>query len=149
VNPEQLFERRGDGLLDKVLASVVDASEEGDGLHPAHGHEHGDAHGHGHEHEHGHEHDPHADAPAQSFVVRAGDSATRKGVERFFAGLPDHVWRAKGFLHVDGKPSLVQYSLGQLEITPARDEAGDAIVFIGNGMDRPAIEASFAQACRP
>lgn len=135
VRPEELFEKRGEGLVEKVRA-------EG-------GHDHL---GHGHDHDHDHhdpDHDPHADAPAQSFVVRGAGNAARPGVERFFRALPDNVWRAKGFMHLDGKPSLVQYSLGQLEITPAAEVRSEAIVFIGNGMDRPAIEAGFALAARP
>lgn len=135
VRPEELFEKRGEGLIEKMLA-------EGD--HEHHGPD--PAHDHGH---HDHEHDPHADAPAQSFVVRGAGNASRADVERFFGALPDNVWRSKGFMHIDGKPSLVQYSLGQLEITPAGEVQSEAIVFIGNGMDRAAIEAGFALAARP
>ena len=147
VNPEQLFEKRGDGLLDKILA---DAAREGrvHGRDEGGHHDHHD-HVHGHVHDHDPGHDPHEAAPARSFVVRVAGNATRAGVERFFAGLPDNIWRAKGFLHIDGKPSLLQYSLGQFEVTPARSPQDDAVVFIGDGMDRPAIEAGFAQACRP
>ena len=139
VRPEQLFEKRRDGLVDKALAEVAEE-----------GHEHATDSGEDHHlHDHGRDHDPHAEAPAQSFVVRAAGNSTRAGVKRFFEGLPDNVWRAKGFLRIDGEPSLLQYSLGQLEITPARDTGGEAIVFIGNAMDRPAVEAGFAQASRP
>lgn len=81
-------------------------------------------------------------------MVRGSGTATRAGIDRFFGGLPDNVWRAKGFVHVDGQPSLVQYSLGQLEVTPAAAAQAEAIVFIGNGMDRAAIESGFAQARR-
>lgn len=147
VSPEQLFEKRGAGLLDRILA---DAAREGrDPGHDEGGHHDHHDHDHGHDHDHDHGHDPHEAAPAQSFVVRVAGNATRAGVERFFAGLPDNVWRAKGFLHIDGKPSLLQYSLGQFEVTPARSAQGDAVVFIGERIDRPAIEAGFAQACRP
>jgi G3E family GTPase len=139
VRPEELFEKRGEGLIEKMRS-------EGGGDH--HGHEAAHDPSHGHDHRHS-DHDPHADATAQSFVVRGAGNAARTGVERFFGALPDHVWRAKGFMHIDGKPSLVQYSLGQLEITPATEVRSEAIVFIGNGMDRPAIEAGFALAARP
>ena len=137
VRPEELFERRGEGLIERVLA-------EGN-PHPASP----VPHLHEHNHDHDHDHDPHADAPVQSFVVRGSGNATRAGLARFFGALPDAVWRAKGFLHVDGQPSLVQYSLGQLEVTRADKAAAEAMVFIGNGMDRPAIEAAFAGAARP
>jgi G3E family GTPase len=139
VRPGELFEKRGEGLVGKMRA---------EGAHDHHGHDGAHDHGHGHDHD-DHDHGPHADAPAQSFVVRGAGNAARAGVERFFGTLPDNVWRAKGFMHVDGKPSLVQYSLGQLEITPAAEVLSEAVVFIGNGMDRPAIESGFALAARP
>ena len=140
VRPEELFERRGE-LVERLLAEAGKGAPE-----TAHGH---GEHSHDHGHDHGHDdHDPHATAPAQSFVVRGAGNATRAGLERFFSGLPQSVWRAKGFLHVDGSPSLLQYSLGQLEITPASKVEADALVFIGNGMDRPAIEAGLAAAER-
>ena len=137
VLPEQLFDKRPHGLIDTLVAEARTARRP----EPAHDHHHD----HG---AHDHAHDPHADAPVQSFVVRGSGNATRAGLERFFAALPDRVWRAKGFLHVDGRPSLVQYSLGQLEVTPAGKAGGEALVFIGNGMDRPGIEAAFAGAGR-
>ena len=139
VRPEELFERRG-ALVERLLAEAGESAAPG----PAHGDPQ-----HSHDHEHGHDHDPHATAPAQSFVVRGAGNATRAGLERFFSALPQSVWRAKGFVHVDGAPALLQYSLGQLEITRAPKVEADALVFIGNGMDRPAIEAGLAAAARP
>lgn len=135
VRPEELFEKRAEGLIDRL------AAQGGPGDEASHAREH--------DHANDHDHDPHADAPAQSFVVRGSGNATSAGVRRFFGALPDNVWRAKGFVHVDGRPSLVQYSLGQLEITPAKSAQDEAIVFIGHGMDRAAIESGFAQARRP
>ncbi|MEO7810687.1 MAG: GTP-binding protein, partial [Usitatibacter sp.] len=141
VRPQELFEKRSEGLIDRVMAGGGHGGA-------APGHEHHDRDpGHDHAH-HDHGHDPHADAPVQSFVVRGSGNATRAGLDRFFGALPDNVWRAKGFVHVDGKPSLVQYSLGQLEVTTAEAGQAEAIVFIGNGMDRAAIESGFAQARR-
>lgn len=142
VRPQELFEKRSEGLIDRMVAEGV-----GEAAH-AHEHHHRDHGQEHHDHDHDHDHDPHADAPAQSFVVRGSGTATRAGIDRFFGGLPDNVWRAKGFVHVDGQPSLVQYSLGQLEVTPAAAAQAEAIVFIGNGMDRAAIESGFAQARR-
>ncbi|HUH02869.1 MAG TPA: GTP-binding protein [Kofleriaceae bacterium] len=140
VRPEELFEKRAEGLVDRVVAQGVAGDAAAHDHNPDHDHDH-DPDDHGH--------DPHADAPAQSFVVRGSGNATSTGVQRFFGALPDNVWRAKGFVHIDGRPSLVQYSLGQLEITPAESAQAEAIVFIGNGMDRAAIESGFAQARRP
>jgi hypothetical protein len=76
--------------------------------------------------------------------VTSAGTARREGVERFFKELPDDVWRAKGFIRIDGVPSLVQYSLGQLEITPGTDSASEKVVFIGKAMDRAGIESRFA-----
>lgn len=126
VRPEALFDARPEGLLEKVMAEARPVGT------------------HSHDHDHDHEHDPHA----ESFVVPSPASATRAGVQDFFAGLPDNVWRAKGFVRVDGEPALVQYAMGQLEITPASAGAAEAMVFIGKGMDRPAIEAGYALAGR-
>ncbi|HYC38702.1 MAG TPA: GTP-binding protein [Usitatibacter sp.] len=137
VRPEELFEKRADGLIERVLAEG-----EADPRPPT-------SVAHHHDHHHDHDHDPHADAPVQSFVVRGSGNATRAGIERFFGALPDNVWRAKGFVHIDGKPSLVQYSLGQLEVTPASKAQAEAMVFIGNGMDRARIEAGFAGVRAP
>jgi G3E family GTPase len=116
VRPEELFQKRDAELIDRL------------GANP-------DEHAHDHEHDHD---------SVESFVVRAAGDATRTGLEKFFAALPDQVWRAKGFVHVDGKPALVQYALGQLEVTAAANADAEALVFIGNGMDRAAIEAGFA-----
>jgi G3E family GTPase len=121
VQPEALFEPRSGGLLAGL------APQDG----APHAHE-------GHDHDHHH-------APAQSFVARSPAHATRAGVERFFGELPDSVWRAKGFVRIDGKAALVQYSAGQLEITPAAaPPREEAMVFIGRDLDRPALEAGYA-----
>jgi G3E family GTPase len=106
---------------------------------------HGNGHGHAHSHEHGHEHD-HADhrhAPAQSFVLDSGDGAARAAVQAFYRGLPENVWRSKGFMLIDGQPSLIQYTMGQLEITLAEARSIRNVVFIGPGMDRAMVEARF------
>lgn len=117
------------------------------GLHQEHEHHH-KHHAHGSHHDHDHVHDPHALRPAQSFVVATAARGTRERVERFFRSLPDNVWRAKGFIRIDEQPTLVQFSLGQIEFTPAGPNAADCVVFIGLAMDRPAIEAGLALATR-
>lgn len=125
VRPGELFQKRDAELIDRLAGS-----------HDEHAH---DTH-EGHDHDHD---------QVQSFVVRGVGDATRAGLEKFFSALPDHVWRAKGFVHVDGQPALVQYALGQLEVTPASNADAETMVFIGNGMDRAAIEAGFAGVGRP
>lgn len=147
VRPQELFERPASELLARLRE---EAGHDADHDHD-HGHDHDHHHHHDHDHDHDHSHDghdPHADAPVQSFTVRATGNATRAGLERFFGALGDSVYRAKGFLLVDGAPSLVQYSLGQLEVTPAAAQPTEVVVFIGHGMDRPAIEAAFARVDR-
>ncbi len=105
-------------------------------------HRHAD-HDHEHDHEHGH---GHAHAPAESFVLDASGEARREAVERFFRDLPDGVWRAKGFMRIDGRPSLVQFTMGQLDITAAEAPPAHNMVFIGRDMDRSAIGAAFDRA---
>jgi G3E family GTPase len=102
-----------------------------------------------HVHEHGEDERPaHAGAHAESFVLEAGGNPEEGRVEEFFHGLPDNVWRAKGFMTIGGRPRLVQYALGQLEISTAAGVPSERIVFIGRGMDLPAMEAQFAFAKR-
>lgn len=154
IPPEYLFEQGVSELLEQTREELVHhaaaasatqvpvgATRERDRDYHDHGHQHGS-------HDHDHDRDPHADAPAQSFTVAVSRNAGREGVARFFNGLPDNVWRAKGFIYIDGRPCLVQYSLGQLEITPADGPVSDAIVFIGQAMDQPGIEARFALETR-
>jgi G3E family GTPase len=90
-------------------------------------------------------------APAASFVsfvLVAGFDADRAKVERFFGGLPANVVRAKGFVTIEGEPRLVQFSAGQLEITPAEGPRVFKVVFIGMEPDRATIEAEFARTSR-
>ncbi len=146
VRPAELFERRDRGVLERALAAAgTGAAGAADGRDHGHGHDHD--HDHHHDHPHDAAHAPHDGAP-ESFVLRA-TGASRAGAERFFGSLPDTVWRAKGFVELDGRPCLVQYAMGQLEIAPAAAAPEQAVVFIGRGMDRCAIEARFALMDRP
>lgn len=94
---------------------------------------------HGHHHHHGHE-------EFQSEVLDAAGSVDRAALEDFFATLPPEMLRAKGFMVVDGAPALVQFTAGQLEITPAAQERVRQMVFIGRGLDRAELAARFAFA---
>lgn len=95
----------------------------------------------GHDHDQHHEHGP---APFDSFVTELSAAPPRAAVEAFFASLPASVLRAKGHMTVDGRPSLVQYAAGQLEITDAEAGHRPQLVFIGRPLDRAAIEAGLA-----
>ena len=57
----------------------------------------------------------------------------------FFAELPAAVWRAKGFTTIDGKPTLIQYSTGGLDLSPADGTGQQRLVFIGREMDRDGL----------
>lgn len=95
--------------------------------------------------EHGHHH--HHDHPDfESEVLDAAGPVTRAALESFFAGLPPEVLRAKGFMVVDGAASLVQFTAGQLEITPATLDRVRQMVFIGRDLDRNGLAARFAFA---
>jgi G3E family GTPase len=98
--------------------------------------------------DHDHDHEAHADAPAESFVFAVGGNPDLDQVTRFFSELPGNVWRAKGFMTIGGKSCLVQFTMGQLEVSPAPAPANERIVFIGRRMDRAAIEERFAFARR-
>lgn len=105
----------------------------------------GDEH-HDHDHNHDHDHGGHRHAPAESFVLDAGGDAARGALERFFAELPDGVWRVKGFTRVDGGPVLVQYTMGQLDITAAEPRANHHLVFIGKDLDQTGLATRLAVA---
>ena len=92
-------------------------------------------HNHGHEHRH---------APAESCVLDAAASVNRSDLERFFAEAPEDLWRGKGFLLVDGAPKLVQFAMGELEISDAEPRDRYYLVLIGHTLDRAALTAHFA-----
>jgi G3E family GTPase len=162
INPDAvlLFAEQGDTdlalLLDgpeSELLAQVKAEAEG---HPHYGHD--DGHGHGHEdddrHDHhgdGHDHDHHghAHAAAESFVMDASGDFSREGLAAAFASLPANVWRSKGFLTIDGEPSLLQFTMGQLEIGGAPARERPYLVVIGEDLDRPAVESGLLAARDP
>lgn len=100
------------------------------------------------ESDHGHHHHPgHPDF--ESEVLDAGGAVERAALEGFFAALPPDVLRAKGFMVVDGAPSLIQFAAGQLEIAPAAQGRVPQMVFIGRDLDRAELAARFAFAAGP
>ncbi len=168
INPDAvlLFAEQGDTdlalLLDgpeSELLAQVKAEATG---HPPHDREHRDEHRHDHDHEHDHEHDGgghdhdhdhdhdhgHAHAPADSFVMDAAGDFSSEALIDAFAAMPANVWRSKGFLTVDGAPSLLQFTMGQLEIdsAPARERA--YLVVIGEELDRSVVEPAVLAARR-
>ena len=77
-------------------------------------------------------------------MLGAAAGGTRRDIEAFFTGLPENVWRAKGFTPIDGQTKLVQYTMGQLEIADADPRENYHMVFIGPDMDQAAISNGFA-----
>ena len=162
INPDAvlLFAEQGDTdlalLLDgpeSELLAQMKAEAEGQPHHHGpdghgHDHKHDDRHDH-HGDRHDHDHHGHAHAAAESFVMDASGDFSREGLATAFASLPANVWRSKGFLTVDGEPSLLQFTMGQLEIdgTPARDRP--YLVVIGEDLDRPAVECGLFAARHP
>ena len=158
INPDAvlLFAEQGDTdlalLLDgpeSELLAQMKAEAEGHPHH--HGHDgHGSAreHGHGEHHDHHHHHHGHAHshAPAESFVMDASGDFSRAGLVDAFASMPDNVWRSKGFLTVDGEPSLLQFTMGQLQIDAAPARERPYLVVIGEDLDRPAVESRLLAA---
>lgn len=146
----------GDQMPEAVMASTHDRLGAGHAhTHDDHMHHHPHEHGHVHEHHHGHSptdhhghsHSAHgslAAAQVVSFVARCGARGSAQGWSDFFQRLPESVWRAKGFVQCDGVPTLIQFTMGQLEMTPAQRQAGGELVFIGCGMDQAALESAVA-----
>ena len=98
-----------------------------------------------HEHTH-HDHHGPQHAPAESFIIDAPHSVSRQGLESFFATAPTDLWRAKGFLLVDGESTLVQFSLSGWELTRANPRTRNYLVLIGKDLDKAGLEARFKAA---
>ena len=120
-----------------------DADDSGHDDDHHHDHSHDHSHGGAHGHAHGHAH-----APAESFVMNAAGEFSREGLSGAFAAMPDNVWRSKGFLTVDGEPSMLQFTMGQLEITGAPERERPYLVVIGHELDRGAVETAVLSARR-
>ena len=159
INPDAvlLFAEQGDTdlalLLDGPESELLAQMKEEAGRHtdPHHDHDHdpGDGHGQAHDDDHGGgHHHGHAHAPAESFVMDAAGEFSREGLADAFASMPANVWRAKGFLTVDGEPSLLQFTMGQLEIDAAPARERPYLVVIGEELDRPAVESRLLSARR-
>ena len=161
INPDAvlLFAEQGDTdlalLLDgpeSELLAQMKAQAEAEAH--SHRHEPGDGHDHAHPHDHVHEHHGdggghgHAHAPAESFVMNASGDFSRAGLVGAFASMPKNVWRSKGYLTVDGEPSLLQFTMGQLEIEGAPARERSYLVVIGENLDRPAVESAVLAARR-
>jgi G3E family GTPase len=109
-----------------------------------------EAHSH-HGHDHDHDHIDHGHNRFDSLVLECGVDVSLKKVERFFHGLDEEVFRAKGFLTIDGQLRLVQFSTGQLDIHPVDTHIvvspqGGRVVLIGQGLDLKGLQKKFTFA---
>ena len=165
INPDAvlLFAEQGDTdlalLLDGPESELLAQMKEEAGRHtdPHHDNDHGHGHARHGDHSHGQahhddhdggHHQGHAHAPAESFVMDAAGEFSREGLADAFASMPANVWRAKGFLTVDGEPSLLQFTMGQLEIDAAPARERPYLVVIGENPDRPTVESAVLTARR-
>ena len=135
LNPEAeiRFAERGDIDLAEIMRgapSRVAARYTRLGVTSCHQHHHDDGHHHGPQH-----------APAVSFVVDLPHPVSGEALNAFFGAAPSDLWRAKGFLFVDGQPALVQFSLSGLEISPADTRQRYYLVLIGKGLDSAGLSA--------
>ena len=72
----------------------------------------------------------------------------RDALASAFNELPDGVWRVKGFLLSNGRPSLLQYTMGQLEIADSEPRERAYLVVIGTALERDAVESVLLAARR-
>ena len=93
---------------------------------------------------HDHEHD-HVHAPAESIVIDVMSDMGESEFRAFMAGLPEGIWRAKGFVRLGSIDYLVQYAMGQLEITPVEPKNRHYLVFIGKEAGLAEVKADLAR----
>ena len=94
---------------------------------------------------HEHEHHDHVHASADSIVIDVKADMNESRVRAFMAGLPVGLWRAKGFVRLGSGDHLVQYTMGQLEITPCERRNRHYLVFIGKKLPRDLFLAGLEQ----
>ncbi|MCL4765820.1 MAG: GTP-binding protein [Hyphomicrobiaceae bacterium] len=139
LNPDAVlvFAERGDIDLAEIMQGPPSRVAARYAQVPAGGRQAEHAHDHaGHDHAHGAQH-----APADSLVVDVEGDVRRPALQEFFARSPPGLWRAKGFLRVDGQQTLVQYALSGLELTPAATRSRQYLVLIGKDLDRASLTA--------
>jgi G3E family GTPase len=79
---------------------------------------------------------------ADSLVLDAPGPLAEDRVRRFFRDLPSTVWRAKGFLLIDGATLLVQHVPGQTELSPMPPRDHHYLVYVGQDLDKAELEAT-------
>ena len=95
---------------------------------------------HGHERHHHHEHDT-----MTSFVLQPYNNLSHSALKQFCDKLPDNVWRMKGHMQLDGEPSLVQYSTGQLDISESDPRLHYRMVVIGQNLNAQNVASGLGE----
>ncbi len=129
INPDALI--RYAERCDIDLAEIIDGPLSGALDRWASSEHSHDDHDHDHDHHHGAQH-----APAESFVLDVPTDISRERLETFFSQAPETLWRAKGFVRIDGADHLVQVAMGVVEITLTSPRNRHYLVFIGDKLDR-------------
>lgn len=83
--------------------------------------------------------DAHAHDVAFSTLVEMVRPVSRRALEQVLDDAPDTLWRAKGYVSIDGRTHLVQVSSGGLEIESAEQKSEHRLVLIGP--DRQALDS--------
>ena len=95
---------------------------------------------HSHERHHHHEHDT-----MTSFVLQPYSDLSHSALKQFCDKLPDNVWRMKGHMQLDGEPSLVQYSTGQLDISESDPRIHYRMVVIGQKLNAQKVASGLGE----
>jgi len=136
----ELLDGPSSGILARYLEReniAVDKPED-----HQHHHDHDDDHDAGHDHHHhGGLH-----APAESFVLDMPGPVDIDALKEMFSQAPEKLWRAKGFVKTSEASYLVQYAMGELEITGCGERERHYLVFIGDELDRQWFERKTAAA---
>lgn len=91
---------------------------------------------------HEHHHHNSAHDTMESFVISPYDNISLSALQQYFKSIPDKVWRMKGHMKVNGRPALVQYSAGQLDVTDAEPKSHYRMVAIGQELDKARIASN-------
>ena len=84
------------------------------------------------------------DDPFVSFVIQTGRrNLNRERLTAFLKNLPKGVFRLKGYVNIDGKTNLLQYSTGIWDLEPQPRIRDNVLVFIGVDIDRKRILKDF------
>lgn len=147
LNPKAQIFRAEQGLPEAGIQAVLDLSRElGVGaVAPK-----PEAHVHTHDHDHEHEHrDAHMSLHTVDFELDF--KVDKEAFEKFLKSLPADIYRAKGFMWVEGdeRPYVFQHMPGYVRVLPFQRHRPSIMrgVFIGQNIDKEWIRQQI-EACR-